>query len=331
MSPQPKTGVALHPLPANPAPHTDRHHPRQPQLAADTTAITLHDVTVAYRGHPAVHHVSGRFVPGSLTAIVGPNGAGKSSLLAAIMGQLPLAQGHVDLPPGLRGRIAWLPQHHEVDRSFPISVQDLVALGLWRQLGSLRGLGTSHLQAVQQALAAVGLVGFDKRVISELSAGQFQRALFARVLLQDAPVILLDEPFNAIDARTTADLLALVHRWHEQSRTVIAVLHDMDQVHQHFDQTLLLARRCVAWGPTAQVLDARHLSMARQMAEAWDESAPSCTVAGSAAAAAHEHDHAHGHDGGPAHSHPHTTAYTPAHTLPHPPATPASPKGRASA
>jgi zinc/manganese transport system ATP-binding protein len=351
MSPQPRAAVALHPLPANPAPRpgalADAQRPGQPQRAADTAAaITLRDVTVAYRGHPAVHHVSGRFAPGSLTAIVGPNGAGKSSLLAAIMGQLPLAQGDVDLPPGLQGRIAWLPQHHEVDRSFPISVQDLVALGLWRQLGSLRGLGASHRQAVQQALAAVGLAGFERRVISELSAGQFQRALFARVLLQDAPVILLDEPFNAIDARTTADLLALVHRWHEQSRTVIAVLHDMDQVRQHFDQTLLLARRCVAWGPTAQVLDAQHLLMARQMAEAWDESAPSCTVAGSGAGGddGHAHAHAHGPDG-VAHAHgtegvAHAHAQQHPHLHEHPPhraqtssgtPPPASPQGRTPA
>ena len=268
--------------------------PQHLQSAPDSAAaITLRDITVAYRGHPAVHHVSGRFVPGSMTAVVGPNGAGKSSLLAAIVGQLPLAQGHVELSAGLKGRIAWLPQHHDVDRSFPISVQDLVALGHWRLLGSLRGLGASHKQAVQQALAAVGLVGFEKRVISELSAGQFQRALFARVLLQDAPVILLDEPFNAIDARTTADLLAVVRRWHQQQRTVIAVLHDLDQVRKHFDQTLLLARHCVAWGPTAQVLDAKHLFLARQMAEAWDESAPSCTVAGDEAPHEHDHDHIH--------------------------------------
>ncbi len=249
-------------------------------------AITLHDVTVAYRGHPAVHHVSGQFNTGSLTAVVGPNGAGKSSLLAAIMGHLPLAQGRVELLDRLQGHIAWLPQRSEIDRSFPISVQDLVGLGHWRQLGSLRALGAPHKQAVVQALAAVGLVGFERRVISELSTGQFQRALFARVLLQDAPVILLDEPFNAIDARTTADLLDLVQRWHKQGRTVIAVLHDIEQVRTHFPQTLLLARRCVAWGPTATALDAHNLFLARQMAEAWDESAPACHVA--------DEGHAHG-------------------------------------
>ena len=140
-------------------------------------------------------------------------------------------------------------------------------------------------------------------------------ALFARVLLQDAPVILLDEPFNAIDTRTTADLLAVVHRWHQQQRTVIAVLHDLDQVRQHFDQTLLLARRCVAWGPTAQALDAHNLFRARQMAEAWDESAPSCTVDGDAGHAhdpvqgaprsdLHDHAHVHTHDHAHDHAHP---------------------------
>ncbi len=279
-------------------------------IATLPAAITLRDVTVAYRGHPAVHHVSGQFAPGSTTAVVGPNGAGKSSLLAAVMGRLPLAQGQVQLAPGLAGRIAWLPQQHDVDRSFPISVQDLVAMGHWRVLGSLRGLGGPQRQAVQQALAAVGLAGFERRIIGELSAGQFQRALFARVLLQDAPAILLDEPFNALDARTTADLLAVVHRWQAQGRTVIAVLHDLEQVRQHFAHTLLLARRCVAWGPTAQALKAEHLFAARQMAEAWDESAPSCSVedsalAGAGGVAPHDHLHGHAHEHAHGHAHPH--------------------------
>jgi zinc/manganese transport system ATP-binding protein len=124
----------------------------------------------------------------------------------------------------------------------------------------------------------VGLSGFGARWLGELSAGQAQRVLFARVLLQDAGLILLDEPFNAIDARTTADLLALLHRWKQEARTVIAVLHDIEQVREHFEQVLLLARERVAWGPTAEVLKAEHLFKARQMAEAWDEAAPRCEV-----------------------------------------------------
>ena len=242
-------------------------------------SIRLHDLTVAYQGHPAVHHISGEFLPGSLTAIVGPNGAGKTSLLAAIMGSLPSRPGAVCVDASLRGRIAWLPQQAAIDRSFPIRVFDLVALGHWARVGSFGALNDAQRHAVMRALLAVGLGGFERRSIGELSAGQFQRVLFARVLLQDAPVILLDEPFNAIDARTTADLLAVVARWHAEARTVIAVLHDLEQAREHFDHTLLLARRCVAWGPTAEVLHAENLFRARQMAEAWDDDAALCREA----------------------------------------------------
>jgi zinc/manganese transport system ATP-binding protein len=244
-----------------------------------SAAITLRNLTVAYRGHPAVHHLCGEFTPGSQTAVIGPNGAGKTSLLAAILGSLAPTEGEVHMAHSLRRRIAWLPQQAAIDRSFPIRVFDLVALGHWSAVGSLRALnGAQHVQ-VQHALQAVGLCGFERRGIGELSAGQFQRVLFARVLLQDAPVILLDEPFNAIDARTTADLLGVVARWHAEARTVIAVLHDLEQVRSHFDRSLLLARRCVAWGPTAEVLHAENLFRARQMAESWDDDAPWCTQA----------------------------------------------------
>lgn len=242
-------------------------------------AIRLRNLTVAYRGHPAVHHLSGAFAPGSLTAIVGPNGAGKTSLLAAIMGRVRPVEGDVQFDASAASRIAWLPQQAEIDRSFPIRVFDLVALGHWARVGSFGGLDAVQRDAVHRAIEAVGLHGFERRGISELSAGQFQRVLFARVLLQDAPVILLDEPFNAIDARTTADLLAMVGRWHAEARTVIAVLHDLEQVRTHFDRTLLMARRCIAWGPTHEVLCAENLFRARQMAEAWDDQAPLCEEA----------------------------------------------------
>jgi zinc/manganese transport system ATP-binding protein len=120
------------------------------------------------------------------------------------------------------------------------------------------------------------LRGFERRPLSTLSAGQFQRALFARMLLQDAEIILLDEPFNAIDARTTADLLALVRRWREARRTVVCVLHDLEQVRTHFPHALLLARELIAAGPTEQALTAANLLRARAMAESWDEAAGVC-------------------------------------------------------
>ncbi len=239
-------------------------------------AVTLRDLTVSYRGHPAVHHLSGAFMPGVLTAVVGPNGAGKSSLLGAMGGTVHDFEGAIERDPALR--VAYLPQASALDRSFPVRVHELVAMGMWSRIGSFGALRPSDRQAVAGALAAVGLGGFEQRWLGELSAGQAQRVLFARVLMQDAGLILLDEPFNAIDARTTADLLALLHRWKQEARTVIAVLHDIEQVREHFEQVLLLARERVAWGPTAEVLKAEHLFKARQMAEAWDESAPACKV-----------------------------------------------------
>ncbi|WP_234413618.1 metal ABC transporter ATP-binding protein [Ideonella sp. A 288] len=238
--------------------------------------MSLRDLTVSHQHHPAVHHLSGVLAHGSLTAIVGPNGAGKSSLLDAIAGRLPAATGTVEIDPALAGRVAYLPQQSQIDRSFPMPVLDLVLLGHWRRVGAFGRIDAAARAQALEALAAVGLNGFERRLIGELSVGQFQRVLFARVLLQDAQLILLDEPFNAIDARTSADLLRLVARWHGESRTVVAVLHDLEQVRAHFPQALLLAREMVAWGPTGQVLRAEHLFKARQMAEGWDEHAPAC-------------------------------------------------------
>jgi zinc/manganese transport system ATP-binding protein len=237
------------------------------------TGIILRDLTVAYDRRPAVHHLDGRFEPGSLTAIVGPNGAGKSTLLKAIVGALAPASGAVDRA-GLSARdLGYLPQAAEIDRSFPLTVADTVIMGAWHRIGALGGVDRATADLARKALSAVGLEGFERRAVGSLSAGQFQRVLFARLLLQDASVILLDEPFTAIDTRTTRDLLDLVARWHGEGRTVITVLHDLDQVRAHFPQALLLAREPIAWGPTEAVLAPANLLRARSMAERWDEAA----------------------------------------------------------
>ena len=237
-------------------------------------AIRLDDLTLGYDRHPAVHHLSGEIAQGSLTAIVGPNGAGKSTLLKGIAGALAPLDGGLTLSKGKR--LAYLPQSADLDRSFPIHVYDLVAMGLWSQAGIFGRIGLGAKSKVEAAIAAVGLTGFERRPIGALSGGQMQRALFARLLLQDADIILLDEPFTAIDARTTADLLALVQRWHGENRTVVAVLHDIETVRRAFPQTLLLARETVAWGATADVLTPENLLKARRMVEAFDSHAAPC-------------------------------------------------------
>ena len=241
---------------------------------ATAGGISLHSLTVTYQRHPALHHLSGCFEPGSTTAVVGPNGAGKTTLLRALAGDLPLQSGRID---GLAGqRMAWLPQHSEIDRSFPISVREMVMHGLWHQLGAWGWRRASHRAACDQALTAVGLTGMEQRSIDTLSGGQMQRALFARLILQDAAIILLDEPFAAVDEPTSADLLRLMLKWQRDGKTVITVLHDLRLVREHFPQTLLLARQAVGWGPTAQVLSEANWLRAQHMREPFDEHAPLC-------------------------------------------------------
>jgi zinc/manganese transport system ATP-binding protein len=240
--------------------------------------LQFRDVTLGYDRHPAVHHLSGEVAAGALLAVVGPNGAGKSTLFRGLVGILKPLAGTI-LTGGLDVRdIAYLPQTADIDRSFPISVFDFVGTGLWRQSGLFGGIGREARAKIASALSAVGLSGFENRGIGTLSGGQMQRMLFARVLLQDARLIVLDEPFNAIDAKTSADLLALVQQWHTEERTVLAALHDMDLVRAHFPETLLLARGQVAWGSTAEVLTSENLLEARRMCEAFDDGAAACAV-----------------------------------------------------
>jgi len=241
--------------------------------------LRFQNLTLGYERHPAVHHLDGAVESGALLAVVGPNGAGKSTLFKGIVGALKPLAGAIE-----RGRreardIAYLPQLPEIDRSFPISLYDMVAMGLWRAKGVFGGIGAKDRQAIEAAIAAVGLTGFEERTIGTLSGGQMQRMLFARLLVQDARVIVLDEPFTAIDAKTSADLLALVRRWHGEKRTVLAALHDIDLVKANFPETLLLAREPVAWGGTPDVLTAENLNKARRMCEAFDDGAETCAVA----------------------------------------------------
>jgi zinc/manganese transport system ATP-binding protein len=154
----------------------------------------------------------------------------------------------------------------------------MVAMGLWKRAGLFGGIGSPERATIERALSGVGLTGFEQRAIGTLSGGQMQRMLFARLLLQDARVIVLDEPFNAIDAKTVADLLDVVRRWHSEQRTVIAAVHDLELVKAHFPETLLLAREPVAWGRTADVLTPDNWLKARRMCEAFDEQAQECAV-----------------------------------------------------
>ncbi len=263
------------------------------------TCVTFADLTLGYSSHAAVHHLSGALARGSLTAIVGANGSGKSTLLKGIAGILAPLSGRVEIAAG--ARVAYLAQRSEIDLHFPAQVRDLVSLGLWQRRGLFGRISADDKARVGAAIDAVGLAGFEDRDLDTLSGGQLQRALFARVIVQDADLILLDEPFNHVDAKTVADLLRLVRAWSAQGRTVVVVAHDLDLVRAAFPLTLLLARRPIAWGPTAEALSEANLRAASHFSEAWRDDAPWCEPGPGHDQHDHDdHDHHHDHHRGAA-------------------------------
>ncbi len=220
--------------------------------------VNLKNVTISYERHPALHHISGTFAAGSLTAIAGINGAGKSTLLKGIAGIIKADSGQIEIV-GDRQKIAYLPQVAEIQRDFPISVLHLITTGYWQKVGSVGKITSQMRDDSLRALESVGMSGFENRDIASLSLGQFQRTLFARLLIQDASLILLDEPFASIDSDTTANLIEIILRLNRENRTIICVLHNLEQIKKYFPNCLLLARKCVAWGQSEISLSAEKL------------------------------------------------------------------------
>jgi zinc/manganese transport system ATP-binding protein len=212
----------------------------------------------SYKDFFALEDVTFELPSQSLTAVVGPNGAGKSTLLKIISNLITPNKGTVIWKNPLK--LAYLPQHSLLDRSFPLTVFDIVAMGMWQRIGVLGGFSHEKKEKIYQALEKVGLKGFEKRGLSELSGGQFQRLLFARMIVQDADFLLLDEPFAAVDEETTKDLLKLIQGWHNHGKSIMAVMHNLDLVRKYFPYTLLLARKVVAFGKTASILTTESLT-----------------------------------------------------------------------
>lgn len=228
-------------------------------LMTNNFAVKLNNLTIAYNRQPAVHHVNGTFASGELAAIAGANGAGKSTLLKVIAGILPVFEGDVEFGDITRKDIAYMPQATDMQRDFPINILQMVCSGFWQNTGGFGKITKAQREKATLALADVGLSGFENRNLDSISAGQFQRALFARIIVQNAKLILLDEPFTSIDSNTTAALLKIIHIWHNEGRTVICILHDFEQIKANFTNCLLLARETIAWGDPHEVLRPENL------------------------------------------------------------------------
>jgi zinc/manganese transport system ATP-binding protein len=216
--------------------------------------ILIENLTVAYGETIALQNVTGVIKPNSLMAIFGPNGGGKSTFVKVLSSLIKPTKGQITHQCQSTCMPAYLPQQSTMNRSFPITVREVVAMGLWHKVGAFKAFTKDHQGLIDQALSRVNLQGFDDRLIGTLSGGQFQRMLFARIILEDSSLIILDEPFTAIDLHTSEMLLALIHEWHKQGKTILVVLHDLEMARMHFPSAILLSKDCLGWGKTAQVL-----------------------------------------------------------------------------
>lgn len=235
-------------------------------------ALHIEDLTVSYGANTALWDIDLDIPPGVMCAIVGPNGSGKSTLLKAALGLVPPVAGHVRFlgrpVAQMRGQIGYVPQRQDVDWDFPTTVRDVVEMGLYRQIGWFRRPGADARARAHAALAEVGMQDYADRQISQLSGGQQQRVFIARALVQDAPILILDEPMAGVDAATEAIIIALLQRLRDRGRTVIVVHHDLTTVESYFDWLVMLNVQIVAQGRVADVYTPENLRAAygRQLA-----------------------------------------------------------------
>jgi manganese/zinc/iron transport system ATP- binding protein len=225
--------------------------------------LSISDLTVAYHRKPVIWDIAVDVPPGTLVGVVGPNGAGKSTLLKACLDLIPITSGRVEFfgkpYQEVRQRVAYVPQRESVDWDFPILAIDVVAMGLYRQIGWFLPVRKRHLQIAQAALDRVGIGDLATRQISQLSGGQQQRVFLARALVQQADLYLMDEPFAAVDAATETAIVEILKQMKEDGKTAVVIHHDLQTVRDYFDYVVLLNMRVVAAGAVDEVFTHENL------------------------------------------------------------------------
>ena len=225
-------------------------------------SVRFDHVTVAYHQVVGIEDVSFGLGPGEFLGIIGPNGSGKTTLLRAVLGLVVPASGNVAVLGAsgrglahVRRQVGYVPQRRALDPQFPITVREAVVMGLYPTLGSFRRLTASDRRRVEAALVAVGLLDNADHVAGHLSAGQQQRLLIARALVQEPRILLLDEPTSAVDVATRSTIVELVRRLHaERQLTTLYVTHDVNEVLPCVDKVLYINRTVRAFGSCEQVL-----------------------------------------------------------------------------
>jgi len=225
-------------------------------MTAATPGLVLTGVSAGYGADLVLRDIELAIPPASLVAVVGPNGSGKSTLLKAILGLTPVRSGRVELDgvpvEEQRRRVAYVPQREAVDWSFPITAVQVVLMGRYPHIGWLRAAGSGDRVAVRQALERVGMADFADRQIGALSGGQQQRVFLARALVQEAPVLLLDEPLTGVDQTTERAVIALLRELRRGGATIVQATHDLESASEISDRLCFVNGRIVAYGPPSE-------------------------------------------------------------------------------
>lgn len=252
----------------NPMTKTEHEPMHQPPPADTAHAVTVTDLSIAYRNTVALRHAHLSVPTGSVYGIVGPNGAGKSTMLNGILGLLPVLHGTVrffgEPLRKVRHRVGYMPQNTSVDWDFPTTVRDVVLMGTYQRLGWFRRPGSTEKDIALAAMERTGVADLAKRQIGQLSGGQRQRVFLARTLAQQADIVLLDEPFAGVDARTQAAIIDVLHGLRDEGGTVVMVHHDLGTIPDYCDHVALLNGTVLAAGPVEQAFTEQNIALAFQ-------------------------------------------------------------------
>ncbi len=222
-------------------------------METQTARLRLCDLQLAQGSRTVLEHINGEFRDGAITALIGANGTGKSTLIQGIMGMLKPIAGRVECQVPNERR-AWLPQQLALDLTFPMSVEELVMTGSWPSHGAFKGYCAAHYRKGREIMARLGISHLAHRPLGELSGGQRQRALIGRTLMQEAELLLLDEPFANVDSDTVEVLMTVLRDMARDGATIIVVLHDMEQLSRLTSEAIVLAGGHARWVPVESFL-----------------------------------------------------------------------------
>jgi len=228
--------------------------------------IEIHQLTVNYEKTSALWDINVSIPKGNLVGIIGPNGAGKTTLLKALLDLVKPLSGKVTFFgksfKEMKHQIAYVSQKGGIDWDFPITVFDVVLMGRYPKLKGLKWYRKADKQAARNILERLEMDCLAERQISALSGGQQKRLFIARALLQEADILLLDEPFAAVDKKTEEKIVEILKDLRDQGKTILAVHHDLKTANDYFDNTLLINTSLIFFGKTKDALSKDHLARA---------------------------------------------------------------------